>query len=101
VGYQVAEGQEVLRTVSFPSRPGKQLCEFFVKTGHCKFGEECVFDHPAEYGVPLTEDDLPFRPGQPVCTFYFKTRQCKFGASCKFHHPKLLPILAGSAGLQP
>lgn len=100
VGYHVAEGQEVLHVVPFPCRPGKQLCEFFVKTGHCKFGEECVFDHPAEYAVPLTEDELPFRPGQPVCTYYYKTRLCKFGPSCKFHHPKLIPILAGSAVLQ-
>jgi serine/threonine-protein kinase/endoribonuclease IRE1 len=99
VGYHIAEGDEVLHVVPFPSRPGKQLCEFFVVTGHCKFGEECVFDHPAEYAVPLTEDELPFRAGQPVCTYYNKRRQCKFGASCKFHHPKLVPILAGSAVL--
>eukprot|EP00775_Hariotina_reticulata_P013052 gene13052-13179_t len=90
-------GEEVLHMAAFPSRPGKQLCDFYSKTGHCKYGSDCVYDHPAEYAVQLTEEGLPFRPGEPVCTFYYKTMQCKFGPSCKFHHPKLVPIYAGSA----
>jgi len=97
VGYAVAEGEEVLHLPSFPARPGKQLCDFYSKTGHCKYGSECVYDHPPEYAVQLTEEGLPFRPGEPVCTFYYKTMQCKFGPTCKFHHPKLVPIYAGSA----
>lgn len=100
VGYTIAEEEEVLHMPSFPLRPGKQHCDFYVKTGHCKYGVDCVFDHPPEYVVPLTEQGLPFRPGQPVCTFYQKTQQCKYGPSCKFHHPKLVPIYAGSARQQ-
>jgi serine/threonine-protein kinase/endoribonuclease IRE1 len=69
VGYEVAEGTETLTTPAYPSRPGKQHCDFFIKTGHCRFGGECVFDHPPKYGVQLTEAGLPFRPGQPVCDF--------------------------------
>ena len=30
----------------FPQRPGAQVCDFYVKTGHCKFGDQCRFDHP-------------------------------------------------------
>jgi len=30
----------------FPNRPGKEPCEFFVKTGRCKFGATCKFHHP-------------------------------------------------------
>jgi serine/threonine-protein kinase/endoribonuclease IRE1 len=97
VGYAVAEEEEPLFMPSFPLRPGKQHCEFYTKTGHCKYGDDCVFDHPPEYAVALTEQGLPYRPEQPVCTFYQRTQQCKYGPSCKFHHPKLVPIYAGSA----
>ena len=30
----------------FPSRPGREPCEFYMKTGRCKFGATCKFDHP-------------------------------------------------------
>jgi serine/threonine-protein kinase/endoribonuclease IRE1 len=97
VGYEVVGGEEPLHYPPFPRRPGQQPCEFYSKTGTCRFGQECCFDHPEEHAVPLTEMNLPYRDGEPVCAFYMKTHQCKFGASCKFHHPRLRPILAGSA----
>jgi len=81
----------------FPARPGKQLCDFFIKTGHCKFGEGCVFDHPPEYAVALTHLGLPVRPDMPLCAFYLKNNECKFGPACKFNHPLLRPVYAGSA----
>ena len=28
--------------------PGQPDCHFFIKTGHCKFGEDCRFNHPPE-----------------------------------------------------
>jgi serine/threonine-protein kinase/endoribonuclease IRE1 len=99
VGAEAAERPETLTMPVYPSRPGKQHCGFFIKTGHCRYGGQCAFDHPPEFGVQLTEAGLPFRPGQPVCGFYHKTLQCKFGPSCKFHHPKLVAIYAGSAAV--
>ena len=33
-----------------PSRPGEAPCSFFIKTGSCKFGATCKFDHPAGMG---------------------------------------------------
>jgi len=30
----------------FPRRPGQKQCDFYMKTGRCKFGSRCVFDHP-------------------------------------------------------
>lgn len=30
----------------FPNRPGRDACEFYMKTGRCKFGETCKFHHP-------------------------------------------------------
>ncbi len=74
--------------------------DFFTKTGHCKYGDACVFDHPPELSVALTSLGLPLRPGQPVCTFYLKNSNCKFGPSCKFHHPPLRTMFAGQALVQ-
>lgn len=97
VGYEVDGGTEPLQWPWFPRRPGAQACEFYVKTGTCKFARDCLFDHPEEAAVPLTEMALPYRQTEPVCAFYLKNNGCKFGATCKFHHPKLRPIYAGSA----
>ncbi|EFN51860.1 hypothetical protein CHLNCDRAFT_27455, partial [Chlorella variabilis] len=71
----------------FPQRPGQPVCDFYQKTGHCRFGELCKYHHPAEFAVRLNPRGLPVRPGQPVCTFYQKTGECKFGPACKYHHP--------------
>ena len=29
-----------------PVRPGEPDCAFYMKTGRCKFGVKCVFNHP-------------------------------------------------------
>lgn len=97
VGYEVDGGEEPLHYAAFPRRAGQQPCDFYTKTGTCKYAQECCFDHPEEFAVPLTEQQLPYRAGEPVCAFYLKTQQCKFGAACKFHHPRLRAIYAGSA----
>jgi serine/threonine-protein kinase/endoribonuclease IRE1 len=97
VGYEVDGGSEPLHWPAFPQRPGQQACDFYMKTGTCKYATDCCFDHPEQYAVPLTELQLPYREGEPLCAFYLKTHNCKFGAACKFHHPRLRPIYAGSA----
>ena len=98
VGYEVADEGEPLdfHVKGFPRREGKQLCDFFVKTGFCKFGDTCVFDHPDEYSCKFTPTNLPLRPQEPVCSFYLKHAVCKFGPACRFHHPRLKPIFSGS-----
>ncbi|KAG2484704.1 hypothetical protein HYH03_016532 [Edaphochlamys debaryana] len=101
VGYEPTGDDGAVHVREFPRRPGKQLCEFYSKTGHCKFGETCVFDHPETYAVLLTTLGLPLRPGEPVCTFYLKNNECRFGPACKFHHPMLRPVFAGSAAGAP
>ncbi|KAF5745891.1 putative nucleic acid binding protein [Tripterygium wilfordii] len=76
----------------FPERPGQPECQFYMKTGDCKFGAVCRFHHPRERLIPapdcvLSPIGLPFRPGEPVCMFYSRYGICKFGPSCKFDHP--------------
>ena len=73
----------------FPQNPGAELCRWYVRTGHCKYGDACVFDHPRQFSVPLTSMGLPLRPNQPICTFYLKTGKCKFGSECRHNHPLL------------
>lgn len=96
-----------------PIRPGETDCPFYVKTGSCKFGSNCRYNHPDRILVnapsavmPFAAQDQPLvgysgmlpqhslgapippqRPGEPECTFYIKTGECKFGPSCKYHHP--------------
>ncbi|XP_076918099.1 zinc finger CCCH domain-containing protein ZFN-like [Bidens hawaiensis] len=76
----------------FPERPGQPDCQFYMKTGDCKFGAVCRFHHPRERVIPapdcaLSPVGLPLRPGKPLCIFYSRYGICKFGLSCKFDHP--------------
>lgn len=76
----------------FPERPGQPECQFYMKTGDCKFGAVCKFHHPRERQIPapdcvLSQLGLPLRPGEPMCVFYSRYGICKFGPSCKFDHP--------------
>ncbi|PPS06251.1 hypothetical protein GOBAR_AA14400 [Gossypium barbadense] len=77
---------------SFEERPGEPECQFYMKTGDCKFGAVCKFHHPRERVLPapdcvLSPIGLPLRPGEPLCIFYSRYGICKFGPSCKFNHP--------------
>uniref|UniRef100_A0A2P2MI58 Uncharacterized protein MANES_03G192500 n=2 Tax=Rhizophora mucronata TaxID=61149 RepID=A0A2P2MI58_RHIMU len=77
---------------SFPDRPGQPECQYYVKTGHCKFGSSCRYHHPPELVAPkenvvLGPMGLPLRPGAPPCMHYTQRGQCKFGPACKFDHP--------------
>lgn len=71
----------------FPRHSNRPVCEFYAKTGHCRFGETCRYDHPMEYSVRLNPDGLPLRPGEPACAYYARHGVCKYGPSCRFSHP--------------
>ncbi|KAJ1442450.1 Zinc finger, CCCH-type [Sesbania bispinosa] len=83
----------------YPQRPGQIECDYYMKTGDCKFGERCKFHHPIDRSAPslskqapqqtvkLTPAGLPRREGAVICPYYLKTGTCKFGATCKFDHP--------------
>ncbi|CAN6444579.1 unnamed protein product [Victoria cruziana] len=84
----------------YPQRPGQMECDYYMKTGECKFGERCKFHHPmdrtatsvaaiksAQSSVKLTLAGLPRREGEIACAFYMKTGTCKFGVTCRFDHP--------------
>ncbi|XP_019157323.1 PREDICTED: zinc finger CCCH domain-containing protein 37-like isoform X3 [Ipomoea nil] len=87
-------------TTIYPQRPGQVECDFYMKTGECKFGERCRFHHPLDRSSPVTSSmegqqqnvklslaGLPRREGAIHCPYYMKTGTCKYGATCKFDHP--------------
>lgn len=52
---------------TFPERPDQPECQFYMKTGDCKFGAVCKFNHPKERMIPapncaLSPLGLPLRP---------------------------------------
>ncbi|XP_010252579.1 PREDICTED: zinc finger CCCH domain-containing protein 3 [Nelumbo nucifera] len=77
---------------NFPERPDQPECQYYMKTGSCKFGSTCKYHHPRERIAPLATSTigplgLPLRPGQAICTFYNLYGICKFGPTCKYDHP--------------
>lgn len=76
----------------FPDRPGQLECQYYLKTGDCKFGSSCKYHHPPEWALPKTNCvlsplGLPLRQGVQPCSFYLQNGYCKFGPVCKFDHP--------------
>jgi hypothetical protein len=84
--------------MSIPPRgpQGKVMedCRDYLRTGRCKYGASCKYNHPANVqnggGIkPLdpSEPLFPSRPDEPVCQYFLKHGTCKFGQACKFDHP--------------
>ena len=39
---------------TFPERPGEPECQYYLRTGDCKFGSSCRYHHPRDRVVPRT-----------------------------------------------
>lgn len=56
------------REHSLPQRPGQQECQYYIKTGECKYGSSCRYHHPLEViaakgnVVAFNPVGLPLRP---------------------------------------
>ena len=98
----------------FPQRPDQPECQYFMRTGDCKFGSSCRYHHPLDAAQPKTgvlfsSIGLPLRPvslltfslgtnmghrlecmfdtqGVAQCTHFAQHGICKFGPACKFDH---------------
>jgi hypothetical protein len=51
----------------FPERPGQPECQYYIKTGDCKFGVTCRYHHPKDRTTTaptcvLNSLGLPLRP---------------------------------------
>lgn len=87
-------------------RPGEADCRDFLRTGRCKYGESCKYNHPhnVENGggvkpINPSEPLFPIRPMEPACQYFLKHGTCKFGQSCKFNHPSGAPLSDGNGNL--
>ncbi|XP_017614341.1 zinc finger CCCH domain-containing protein ZFN-like [Gossypium arboreum] len=94
---------ETMESGPYPERPGEPDCSYYIRTGLCRFGATCCFNHPPNRKLAITtarmKGEFPERVGQPECQYYLKTGTCKFGATCKFHHPRDTAGIAGRVSL--
>ncbi|XP_030540716.1 zinc finger CCCH domain-containing protein ZFN-like isoform X1 [Rhodamnia argentea] len=94
---------ETMESGPYPERPGEPDCSYYIRTGLCRFGATCRFNHPSDRKLAIAnarmKGEYPERVGQPECQYYLKTGTCKFGATCKFHHPRDKAGIAGKVAL--
>jgi len=89
------------RVVSNKNEHPKEDCRDYLRTGRCKYGASCKYNHPLNVQsgggmkAPINPSEplFPIRYSEPVCQYYMKHGTCKFGQACKFHHP---PEVAGT-----
>lgn len=58
----------------FPERPGQPECKYYMRTGDCKYGSSCRYNHPSDWAVSKTNCalsplGLPLRPVRSVLLF--------------------------------
>jgi hypothetical protein len=77
----------------YPVRPGAEDCSFYMRTGSCKFGSSCKFNHPLARKFQIARDnkvrekeDDGGKLGLIDCKYYFRTGGCKYGETCRFNH---------------
>ena len=54
-----------LKEQIFPERPGEPECQYYLRTGDCKYGSACRYHHPRDRAVTrplLSAIGLPLRP---------------------------------------
>ncbi|XP_020235786.1 zinc finger CCCH domain-containing protein 43 [Cajanus cajan] len=82
------------RAQQYPLRPEAEDCSFYLKTGTCKFGFNCKFNHPLRRKSQAKRDNAgereeqAERSGQMECKYYLRSGGCKFGKACKFNHTR-------------
>ncbi|KAK4790942.1 hypothetical protein SAY86_031355 [Trapa natans] len=83
---------------SFPVRPGAEDCSYYMRTGTCKFGSLCKFNHPVRGRNPAARERINDREehndkvGLIECKYYLRTGGCRYGKACKFNHPRTKPL---------
>ncbi|KAK0589393.1 hypothetical protein LWI29_013638 [Acer saccharum] len=81
------------------SRRTKPLI-YYLRTGGCKFGKACRYNHTRAKSavLPILELNflgLPIRMGEKECPYYMRNGSCKYGVNCQFNHPD--PTAVGSS----
>ncbi|XP_058093814.1 zinc finger CCCH domain-containing protein 67-like isoform X7 [Magnolia sinica] len=88
------------RSHQYPLRPGEPDCTFYLRTGTCRYGSNCRFNHPPrrknkvgkdkkkEKEIEKVKDKEEEKSGQLERKYYLKTGGCKFGKACRYSHPR-------------
>ncbi|CAE8719579.1 unnamed protein product [Polarella glacialis] len=83
-----------------------EACQFFARSGWCKFGDECRYEHAGATGMPTAGGSFNMpagmgmgmgkgkgkgggKPGEKsgeACGFFLKSGWCKFGGECRHEH---------------
>ncbi|RVW55730.1 Zinc finger CCCH domain-containing protein 58 [Vitis vinifera] len=82
----------------FPERPGQPECQYYMRTGDCKFGSSCKYHHPPEWDTPktncvLSPMGLPLRPAYVSAVAVVEIFHCHIGLCATSEHslPSLTP----------
>ncbi|XP_060175315.1 zinc finger CCCH domain-containing protein 32-like, partial [Lycium barbarum] len=104
-GSQPSAFAATLEEKHFPERPGEPVCQYYMKTGDCKFGSSCRYHlltrlhqrktlkrylpiHALCHMVELVLNYVTYwAAGLQPCSFYMQRGFCKFSGICKFDHP--------------
>ncbi|KAG2241834.1 hypothetical protein Bca52824_096323 [Brassica carinata] len=93
------EEEEGRVMVVYPVRPDAEDCSFYMRTGSCKYGSSCKFNHPLlptnlllhidrERVREREREEDEENPRLMECKYYFRTGGCKYGETCRFSHTK-------------
>jgi hypothetical protein len=56
-------------TAALPLRVNTPECNFYVRTGHCKYGRDCKFNHPeGVQQMPHGVQQVPYNAAVRSCT---------------------------------
>ncbi|KAJ0436339.1 putative transcription factor C3H family [Helianthus annuus] len=77
----------------YPLRLDAEDCAYYIRTGMCKFGSNCKFNHPIRRKIqPIKEtkkqkeENVVERHAQTECKYHTSSAGCKYGKACKFNH---------------
>lgn len=82
------------RKYNYPLKPDAEDCSYYMRTGLCKFGSNCKFNHPprmknqAPKEKIREKEEYPERPGQTECKYYLRSGGCKYGKACRYNHSR-------------
>ncbi|XP_010248778.1 PREDICTED: zinc finger CCCH domain-containing protein 67 isoform X2 [Nelumbo nucifera] len=95
--------EEKINTFQYPQRSDEPDCSYYLRTGTCRYGSNCRFNHPIRWKNQASgssdppesvqerekeNEGSPEKTGQTECKYYLRTGGCKFGKACRYSHPR-------------
>ncbi|KAI3931430.1 hypothetical protein MKX01_040347 [Papaver californicum] len=104
------EEAEINGSLQHPGRPGEPDCGHYLRTGTCRYGLNCRYNHPSRskrqiysssYSHEPDQEKEGYKetPGQVECKYYLRPGGCKYGTTCRFQHIQEKPAAASTLDL--